>query len=215
MDLKKGAKRGKLAPEGEKMEVELKYNCPNGAVFEEILTYAAQVQQGPAREIRMQTDYYDTPERTLRERFWTLRLRRENDERVVCCKTRGSRSGALSSHNEWECEAEDFRSGVKQLVAQGAPEELLAIADRAERFCGAAFLRISADLVLESGTVAELSCDRGKLLGAKSEQSLCEVELELKAGPVEPMLAYGAALAARFGLKEESRSKLARAMELE
>jgi len=197
------------------MEVELKYACPDGATFEEILRFAADVQQGTAREIRMRTDYYDTPERALRARFWTLRLRRENDKSVVCCKTRGSREGALSSHEEWECCAEELLPGVQQLIAQGAPQELLDIARRAERFCGAEFLRISTDLILEGGTVAELSCDRGKLMGAKSELSLCEVELELKAGPVEPMLAYGAALAERFGLTEETRSKLARAMELE
>lgn len=197
------------------MEVELKYACPNGAVFEEILQAVAAIQQGPVREIRMQTDYYDTPERTLRERFWTLRLRRENAESVVCCKTRGSWDGALSSHNEWECRAESLIEGVQQLIAEGAPEELREIARRAERFCGAQFVRVSADLVLENGTVAELSCDRGALMGTKTELPLCEVELELKAGAVKPMLAYGAAMAERFGLREESRSKLARAMELE
>ena len=196
------------------MEVELKYACPNGAVFEEILKAVSGLQQGPVREIRMQTDYYDTPERTLRSRFWTLRLRKENENSVVCCKTRGSREGALSSHEEWECNAQSLTEGVQLLIARGAPGELAEIAEKAVRFCGAAFLRISADLKMED-TWVELSCDSGKLLGETTESPLCEVELELKDGAAEPMLAFGAALAARFGLREESRSKLARAMELD
>lgn len=196
------------------MEIELKYACPDGAAFEEILQAVSALQQGSAREIHMQTDYYDTPERTLRARFWTLRLRKENAESVVCCKTRGSREGALSSHEEWECNAENLTEGVKKLIAQGAPEELAEIVRNAVRFCGAEFLRISADLKIGDSWV-ELSCDRGRLLGEKTSCPLCEVELELKDGTAEPMLAFGAALAARFGLREESRSKLARAMELE
>ena len=197
------------------MEIELKYFCPNRAVFEEILEAVRPVQQGPKREIRMQTAYYDTPERTLRDRFWTLRVRKENEQSVVCCKTRGSREGALSSHAEWETNAEELEQGVLQLIAQGAPEELAEIARNAVRFCGAEFLRVSADLLLGGGTVAELSCDVGSLLGATATMPLCEVELELKDGAVAPMLTFGAALAERFGLVEESRSKLSRAMELE
>ena len=196
------------------MEVELKYACPSGAVFEEILKSVSVLQQGPVREIRMQTDYFDTPERTLRSRFSTLRLRKENEQSVVCCKTRGSREGALSSHEEWECNAETLAEGVQKLIARGAPEELAEIARNAVRFCGAEFLRISADLKIEDAWV-ELSCDRGRLLGETTECPLCEVELELKEGAAEPMLAFGAQLAERFGLAEENRSKLARAMELE
>lgn len=199
------------------MEIELKYACPNEAVCVNILAsdMVRALQIGAVRQIRMCTDYYDTPERTLRALYWTLRLRRENEQSVVCCKTRGERQGALSSHGEWECEAESVPQGVEQLIAQGAPEELRQLAGRAERFCGAEFLRKSVDLRLSGGTVAELSCDVGKLLGSTREEALCEVELELKEGSVEPMLSLGADLAKAFGLWEEPRSKLARALALE
>ncbi len=190
------------------MEIELKYACPSGAVLREILA----AQPGEPRIIEMATDYYDTADRFLRSRHWTLRIRKENGEAVACCKTRGNREGALSSHGEWECRASELPEAIPQLVAQGAPAELLALTGL-ERFCGAAFTRKSVDVILGE-TVIELSCDEGHLLGLKEREALCEVELELKAGPLEPMLAFGAQLQEKYGLKEEPRSKLARAMEL-
>ena len=44
---------------------------------------------------------------------------------------------------------------------------------------------------------------------------LLEVEAELKEGKETDVLSFGAALAAKYGLTPEEKSKVARAMELE
>lgn len=199
------------------METELKYACPDGAILAQLLCAESMLplMTEPVRRIRMETTYYDTPDRALRARRWTLRLRRENDCVVATCKTAGTQQGALTSHGEWEAEAATIAQALPALRAAGAPEALLELAGRGvEPVCGAAFLRCSVNLALEGGTIAELSCDQGELRGATQTSALCEVELELKQGALAPMLQLGAAMSARWGLEPETRSKLARALEL-
>lgn len=198
------------------MEIELKYACPDETVCKLILeSDMVQMRQLEAvRQLSMRTRYYDTPQGDLCSRHWTLRLRWENGSCVACCKTGGARNGALSSHGEWECPAEKLSGAVQTLVTMGAPEQLLQIAEHVHECCGAEFLRQSVDLQLENGTIAELSCDTGVLLGMSDWQPLCEIELELRQGAVEPMLAFGAELAGRYALTAEPRSKLARALTL-
>ena len=199
------------------METELKYSCPDGAILAQLLCTESMIPMmtEPVRRIRMETIYYDTPDRALRARRWTLRLRKENDRVVATCKTAGTQQGALTSHGEWEAEATTIEEAIPALRSVGAPEDLLALAEQGvEPICGAAFLRRSVNLALEDGTIAELSCDQGELRGSQQHCALCEVELELKQGELEPMLKLGAAMSARWGLEPESRSKLVRAMEL-
>ena len=69
-------------------------------------------------------------------------------------------------------------------------------------------------LVLNFYFSAELALDRGVLLGGNREQALCEVEVELKSGTDAAAIVLAQALAARYDLKSESKSKFRRAMNL-
>ena len=80
--------------------------------------------------------------------------------------------------------------------------------------CGTKFTRIRAMLHLD-GCVCELAGDIGELSRGTRRAPLCELELELKDGEAAPMLAYGRALAEKFGLREEHSSKSERARRLE
>ena len=60
----------------------------------------------------------------------------------------------------------------------------------------------------------EISIDRGVLLGGGKTQPLLEMELELKEGDPEEVLQKARALCAAYPLKEEKRSKYARAYAL-
>jgi triphosphatase len=74
-------------------------------------------------------------------------------------------------------------------------------------------LRIAKTLELEGCTV-ELALDEGSLTGGGREIPLCEVEVELLSGSREAACVYAGALAVRFGLKQETRSKFRRALAL-
>ncbi len=171
----------------------------------------AQVRQGDYRLLEMATVYYDTTDRTLSQRRWTLRLRQENQDLVATLKT----PGQGRARNEWECQARDIREALPLLVEAGAPAELAALtAQGVVPLCVARFTRRAADLVFADGTVCELAGDVGQLGGGGKEEALCEVEIELKSGDAGVAEAFARELQARFGLREESRSKFARAAAL-
>lgn len=165
---------------------------------------------GGFREISMETTYFDTPDGALAARRVTLRLRKENDICVCTLKT----PLPDGSRGEWECQASDIVAGLSALVALGAPIQVAALAQTGlQAVCGAKFTRLAAEVATADGT-AELALDSGILLGGSREMALCEVEVELKTGSDQAARAFADALAAKFCLQPEHRSKFRRALAL-
>lgn len=196
------------------LELEFKLAVPQPALLEQILSdpRVAQLRQGEFHLLNMATEYYDTPDRRLRKQHWTLRLRQENQSLIATVKT----PAPGRARGEWSCEAPSIEAALQPLVAQGAPAQLLELTAETtlEAVCAARFSRRAADLVFADGTVCELAGDIGQLWGGDLQEPLCEVELELKSGSETTVAAFAAELTERFGLREESRSKFARAAAL-
>ncbi len=162
------------------------------------------------REIAMETTYFDTPDGALAARRVTLRLRKENDICICTMKT----PLPDGSRGEWECQASDIFDGLSTLVSLGAPIQVAALAQAGlQPACGARFTRLAAEVATADGT-AELALDSGILLGGGKKTALCEVEVELKTGSDEAAQAFADALAAKYGLRPEHRSKFRRALAL-
>ena len=165
---------------------------------------------GGFREIRMETTYYDAPDGIFSRLHWTLRRRMENG--VSVCTLKSNLSDG--SRGEWEAEWGDILSAVPRLIAMGAPKELEEYTrDGVSPTCGARFTRKALTLAAGDGTV-ELALDQGQLLGGGQALPFAEVEVELKQGRDEDAVAFAQTLAARFGLTQEPKSKLRRALEL-
>ena len=165
---------------------------------------------GPFRSILMETAYYDNPQGDFRAKKWTLRRRLENGVGVCTLKTPGA--GLL--RGEWEVTCPEITLAIPALLALGAPEELEAMAAQGLRVtCGAQFTR-QVQTISWGTSRLELALDEGVLTGGERSESLCEVEAELKEGVPEDALAFGAHLAAAYGLTPETRSKQARALAL-
>ena len=161
----------------------------------------------PDRRIEMYTRYFDTPEGILRDRRWTLRIRQENDQQVLTCKT----PGKGHSRGEWELNRtadtpEPSREELCALAEMGAPEVLCGLAPL-KQVCGARFTRICTMLELSDARI-ELSADSGVLFGSQTSEELYELELELYGGNADRL----AELAQIAALPEERSSKQARAM---
>ncbi len=162
------------------------------------------------RQIAMETTYFDTPDGALSARKITLRLRKENAQTICTLKT----PLPDGSRGEWECQATDILDGLSQLIANGAPAQIGRLAALGlAPVCGARFTRLATEVATADGT-AELALDSGILLGGGREMALCEVEVELKTGSDEAVLALAQALVQRFGLVPENKSKFRRAMAL-
>ena len=160
--------------------------------------------------IVMETTYYDTPGGDIRRLRWTLRCRQENGISVCALKTPGDGFG----HGEWEVYCSSIEEAVPMLLSKGAPAELSELA--AAGFvasCGARFNRL-AGLIDAPGCTVELALDEGVLLGGGNALPLCEVEVELKDGSEDAAAAFAMKLAQEYGLRPETRSKIARALAL-
>lgn len=183
-------------------EFELKYRADAAR----LAAIAAEYPGGT--EIAMTTTYYDTPDGSLSARKWTLRHRQEGTDHVCTLKTPGSHPG---ERGEWEVNCEDIHSALSQLCALSEKTELEALtAGGIIPTCGARFIRIAVPLTIGSST-AELALDRGELVNGEKSLPFAEMEVELKEGSREDIIAFAQALARRFCLTPEPKSKYYRA----
>lgn len=160
--------------------------------------------------LSMETTYYDTENGALSRQKYTLRKRMENGKAVCTVKTPAGDLG----RGEWETECDDIQEAIPTLVALGAPKNLLLLTEAVLLpICAASFTRNCLTVEAEGCTV-ELALDQGVLLGGGKKLPLCEVEIELKEGSREAATAYAEALADRFPLTKEHKSKFRRALEL-
>lgn len=184
------------------IEFELKYAAEESA-FEGLMG-----ESGDWTAYDMATTYYDTPDAALGKRRWTLRRRFENGRSVCTLKTPAGDLG----RNEFELDWDDIHTAIPRLLELGAPAELAALAAAGiEEVCAARFRRLAGQVVRD-GTRMELALDKGVLMGGGRELPFVEVEIELKEGSEAAAVAYAQSLAARFGLRPESRSKYKRAL---
>ena len=184
-------------------ELELKYRATP-----EALAAIRNAFPGDYTEIRMETTYYDAPDGSLSARRWTLRCRRENDTYVCTLKTPTADPGI---RGEWELECDDIEKAIPLLAeASGLAELTELTAGDIVPTCGARFTRLALPVALEDGT-AELALDAGILINGAKELPFAEMELELKSGDPEALTATAQAIAHRFGLEYERKSKFARA----
>ena len=187
------------------IEYEWKFRAA-AAVQDEIRSAFAENEQLFA----METTYYDTPDKALSSRWYTLRRRMENDRCVCTFKATISSNG----RSEWEVECEDIERGILELCKLGAPRDLILLTRGGLLpICGAKFTRIAKTLTLEACTL-ELALDRGILFGGGKEIPLCEIEVELKDGARDACDAFAKALSARYCLERETHSKFRRALSL-
>ena len=186
------------------IEIELKFAAEVSA-FEDLLG-----RFDDWKTYEMKTTYYDTADAKLGALRWTLRRRFENGVSVCTIKTPHKGGG----RNEFELECENIMDAIPQLVAMGAPRELLLYtANGVEEVCAARFTRKARNIVLD-GATAELALDRGELLGGGNALPIFEVEVELKDGDLNAVAAYGQQLAKKFNLRPEPKSKYKRALTL-
>ena len=186
------------------VELELKYKA-NEAALQSINAAFPE----PGVILRMETVYYDTPDGALSARHYTLRKRLENGVSVCTLKT-----PAKQGRNEWETECDNIQDAVPVLCKLGGPEELSSLTQAGlAPVCGAKFTRIAKTVQLPDAVV-ELALDRGVLTGGDKALPFYEVEAELKSGSEAALMVFAQALARRFSLKPEPKSKFRRSLDL-
>ena len=199
-------------------EVELKLALPGA----DPLTLARRLAQIPILARRKSTRlhlhnlYFDTPDSALRQQRVALRLRRvgdgNNTQWLQTLKTTGRSDSALSQRGEWETPARGASLSLKAL--QGTPWPDIDLDGELFRTLAPVF-ETSFDRTVwllrrPGGTVVEIALDIGQIRHGERFTPICEIELELKAGPAAALFDVAHQLACSIAVLPASASKAER-----
>ena len=193
-------------------EVELKFQLLPGS---EAILRAVDIFGPAAQRVHQITTYHDTPDCLLFASGLSLLIRQVNDSFVQCVKSRDNGHGLASSRDEWQWPVANGTPDVGILA--GVPE-LSSIADQVHDRLGPIIVtdvwRTKRLLVLENGAEAEASLDSGSVSSGATSEPICELELELKHGPVAPLYCLAIRLAELAPMWVNAQSKAARGWSL-
>lgn len=200
------------------MEIEYKFCIPS----QRLAALQAAVLRGAHAQIRMEARYFDTADGALSSRGIAFRLRREGDRWVQTVKALGNGPLDREEHNVDRGQAHatgsapepqpelhaDTVAGTRLLGALQAASGPLA-----ETY-GTEMDRVTRDIAFQGGVV-EMALDTGRVIAHRGtpqekEARICELELELKAGPLAGLAAIAARWATRHGLYVSTISKAER-----
>jgi triphosphatase len=187
-------------------EVELKFEVPSAMLH--TLSSAAwlkRLAQGPAKHHSLESVYFDTGARALREKGLSLRLRHTGGRTVQTVKGAGD-----YCRQEWEREIDGEvperamarHTALKPFTAKKKWRKLRPVF---ETEVG----RTSLDVKSGQSRI-EVALDRGKVRAGRHSQPISEVELELKDGEVADLTRLAARIAGRDGVTLQLRSKAER-----
>lgn len=216
------------------METELKLRILNPVDAQALFDHdwvAPLLMPGSERQMKMHSLYYDTEQGDLNQRMATLRVRLENELTVMTIKLGEKKQASLHQRLEWNLilseetwepdlsEGFDAQAFLKYAVSDGDPDdelkEILELIDEKPLIpvCEARFIRTAWDIGY-GDTLMELALDDGYLKGGALQETLLELELELKEGDVRDLLALGESFMERLPVEAEHCSKYARCLDL-
>ncbi len=198
-------------------EIELKLSiAPEDAKKVSRLPLIRATAKGRPSTRSMHSVYYDTPEHDLKRERSALRLRREGGRWVQTFKSGGQVESGLHVRQELETRVPAQFLDYRALAESGASEVLTDPARRAllQPVFTATFRRTTRRLELAPGTDIELASDTGSITAKGESVPISELELELKAGPPEDLLAFAAQLVEQIPVRLEPVSKAERGYRL-
>ena len=167
------------------IELELKFDLePQAhAAFRRLPALA----DAPARTVRLQATYFDTPGFELRERQMALRLRRAGRRWYQTLKAGRSGAAGLHARDEWEFERAQPTLDLGLL--DGTPFADIPEADRgiAEVFT-VDVRRTTWEIEASPGNRVEIALDRGEVRHGERMEPVSEVEIESVSG--DPMAVF-------------------------
>ena len=174
------------------------------------LINAHKTARAVSRQLR--TVYFDTPDHRLLQHQYSLRIRHTGQRRIQTIKGGGVPAGGLHSRPEWEFDIAGERPDLSRIADQDLGRELLAldIGNSLVPVFTTDIKRTVWPLQFDDGCKIELAIDIGQLTSGHRRLPVCEVELELKAGPPSRLFDLAARLHADIPLRLETLTKSGR-----
>jgi len=162
--------------------------------------------------------YYDTANRDLAAARVALRVRRDGEQFIQTLKSKGQSVAGLSERNEWDWPVEAAALDLTLLDDSCWPASLASL-DKLLLLpvFTTDFQRTKAIIQWQRNddlVEVEVALDQGKVVADGREEPICELELELRSGPVVALLELAAALATDVSLMPCDISKAERGYRL-
>lgn len=201
------------------IEVELKLALPMGerAALARQLALANVLHRRKPHTAALHNIYFDTPDQLLRQQQSALRLRRvggdgDSAQWLQTLKTGKRALSALSSRGEWEAPvagAQLERSAL-DAAAWKRVDPGDTVFETLQPVFMTDFSRTIWLLRRRDGSVVEVALDVGRVIGHDRSSAICELELELKAGPVSALFDIAADIADSVAVLPMAMSKAQR-----
>lgn len=195
-------------------EIELKFQVP--AARRHSLQQA--LDKLHAETLRLQAQYFDTPDRRLAAAHISLRLRQEGDAWVQTLKCPGANRWMRLEHEvPRSAEGGEPALDVALHADTEAGRRLAAVlGSRADRLqvVYATDVQRSLRVITAPGVQAEVALDVGEIRAGSACREVHEIEFELKQGSVEALVALASGWVERHGLWLDVISKAERGQQL-
>jgi inorganic triphosphatase YgiF len=163
--------------------------------------------------------YYDTADLRLARRQMSLRVRRSGRRRVQTFKTAAERGEPLADRGEWEVEIEGDEPRLSafadpraaEIAGLGPKDRLLPVFATHVRRKVLPVLWPNADA---GGARIEVAFDSGRIEASGRHEPICEIELELLAGPPQALIEAATVLRRLAPLRISRLDKAARGYRL-
>lgn len=164
-----------------------------------------------AERARLRSAYFDTPEHTLRDAGFSLRVRTKGRRYVQTVKSGAGRG--LFDRDEWETDVQGRTPDLDALADTPAGKRLNGHAGRLETVFVTAIDR-AARTWIQGDTVIEIAVDRGEIKAGDTREAVLELELELKCGSEQALYSLAEELAELAPLRLSFISKSERGYRL-
>ncbi|HTV44352.1 MAG TPA: CYTH and CHAD domain-containing protein [Stellaceae bacterium] len=165
------------------LEVELKLTADSSDLTALRSALAAIACGAPLDRRSLVSTYFDTPELALRAAAASLRVRAENGQFVQTLKTAGLAPANLLERGEWQ----DIvaKNQVDPQAPQSGARLPAGVAGELYPLFVTTITRETVELEPAPGTRIEVAIDLGEIrtVSGGASEPVCELELELKAGP--------------------------------
>ena len=158
----------------------------------ELPLVAKRVRKGSHETLKLVNAYYDTKDLLLRQAGIAYRIRQTGNAFEQTVKMSKKAAGGLTSRGEYTVPAQGWRPDWTAFAGAGLPLDVEGLLGGAlvEKLFSVRVKRDVRLLQVTADTVVEMAIDQGCVLAGKRKDTIGEVELELKEGKVEDLLAY-------------------------
>ena len=196
-------------------EIELKLRVPPEC-WREVLALPLLLPVSGSTTRKLAATYFDTPTLELSQRRIALRVRREGRHWVQAVKGAGTAASGVHRRLEIETVLRTPHPDLSALPRHPATKILQSrkVVESLVPVLHTEITRVLRLLEPAAGVLIEVAIDRGVIRSGRRREQVCEIELELKSGPVTALFDLAQQLVQALPLTLEHRSKAGRGYDL-